>query len=669
MTPLWPVRDVPALRSATDMFGRHSDETRFSLRASPACSTSACLLAATLAAALLSTSGSARAAGTSLRADLVDAKGLKLDGIPKEWPEALAPLSHALKGRVGGPDLEARAALAYDDARLYVGADVTDDRLVAGGDRIELVLGFPGGSTRSVFLYPGEPGKSPGVARTFAGDAIAGARVIEAPRPGGWSLEASVPWSAIPEAATARVGLRAGLFVHDVDDGGAEQAVAGTATGTSYGALPRLLTEPEQALADGLLREKGLRGAPRFEALADVAGDAMKERVLVYDRWLVVLGPAFRGGKEYFFADLGVDVASGTMPSFEVRDVTGDDKSELVLRRRFGGPKRWREVFAILSFGRDAVPNPIFQHEVGLSRDSSSVTNEVAFFSDGKAQAVRVEIGAAKGFDASNYHEPTESSFDSVLLPWGAIRSQTYKLVGARFAKVDEEKQAATPPPEAAAPPAPPSPRPPSADELLGEVYALYKRERSASGRPRFDLAVDVDGDARAERVLLQGRDLVVFGKGFRGGKGYAFLTLSQLTSGADVRELTTRDVTGDGKQDLIVKAVQRAPAPPEAGGIGTVDREIVLVFQVAEDGIRRIFGAELGRSVGTKRVGGTLRYVAAGRATEIELAPGKAVDWGDKTYPWGQDSRSTGGLEPLLLPWGDAHPVRYRWNGSSFGK
>jgi hypothetical protein len=626
-------------------------------------------LGAALVAGLVSASARAYAEGASLRADLVGPKDVKLDGVPKEWPEALAPLSYALKGRATSKDLEARATLAYDDARLYVAADVTDDKLVAGGDRVELVIGFPGGATRSIDLYPGDPGKSPGVAKT-GGAAIAGARVVEAPKPGGFTLEASVPWSALPEAAGARIALRAGLFAHDVDDaGGAERNVAGTATGTTYAALPPLLTDPEQALADGLLRDKGLRFAPRFEAIADVAGDATKERVLVFDRWLVVLGPAFRGGKEYFFADLGVDVAGGMMPSFEVRDTTGDDKAEFVLRRRFGSPSRFREVMAILSFGAIDVPNPIFQHEVGVTTDGGSVTNEATLLPDGKRLAVRVEVGTAKGFDAGNYREPTESSFDAVLLPWGTVRAQIYKLSGSAYTKVDEVKQAATPPPAPPEAAPPPPPRAPSADELQGEVYATYKRERGATGKARFDLAVDVAGDARVERVLLHGRDIVVLGKGYRGGKGYAFLALPQLASDADVLDLTTRDLTGDGKQEIVVRAVQRAPAPREAGGSGTVDREVVLVFQVLEEGIRRVFGAEVARAVGAQRVSGTLRFLPAGKGADIELSPGKAVEWTEKTYPWAQDPGPAGGVEPLLLPWGGAQPVRYRWNGSAFAK
>ena len=63
------------------------------------------------------------------------------------------------------------------------------------------------------------------------------------------------------------------------------------------------------------------------------------------------------------------------------------------------------------------------------------------------------------------------------------------------------------------------------------------------------------------------------------------------------------------------------------------------------------------------------MRWVAAGKAAEIELAPGKATDWTEKTYPWAQDLGPAGGLEPLILPWGGAQPVRYRWTGSAFAR
>ena len=610
----------------------------------------------------------ARAEGTALRADLVEAKSIKLDGVPKEW-SGLVTLSYTLKGHLGKPDLEARAALAYDANNLYVAADVTDDVLRGGGgDRVEVVLGFPGGTVHEIELYPGDPGKAPGSAKTKDGSAISGAKVVEAPRAGGWTLEASVPWSAFPTAKQVRVGLRGAIFVHDVDSGSTEKNVIGTAPSAAYASLPSLNTEAEQSLHDGLLKDKGIRGAPRFNLIADVAGDSMKERVLVYDRYLVVLGSNFRKGSEYYFSDLGVDGAN--LLSCEVRDFTGDGQSEIILKKRLVSGSKNRDLLQVLTFGSSETPTSIFQHEVGVASDLGSLTNDVSYVPDGMRTAIKITPGTARGFNAGNYREPTETSYDPVLLPWGPIASQLYKVSGGAFARASEEKQAPSP---AAAPagveaslpglPGLPSlPRatpPPSASELMDKVYDLYKRERGVSGRPRFDLAVNVSGDAQAERVLLHDRDIVVFGKGFKNGTGYTYLTLQQFTTPADILEMTARDLTGDGKAEIIVKGVLHAAG---LGG-GTVDREVLLVFQVQNDQIKRVFAAEIGRAMGKKRVSGAVRFPGGG----IELAPGTAVEWTAATYPFTQDAGPVGGLEPLLLPWSGIAPQRYRWSGSGF--
>ncbi|WP_437630575.1 hypothetical protein [Sorangium sp. So ce854] len=112
----------------------------------------------------------ALAAGTPL----VESKWLKLDGVPKEWPVALTALGTRVKGKPAKADLSAQAAIAYDDARVYVAADVTDDALRGGADHVKLVLGFPGGKVQAVALYPGQPGKTAGVARLPGGKAAAG---------------------------------------------------------------------------------------------------------------------------------------------------------------------------------------------------------------------------------------------------------------------------------------------------------------------------------------------------------------------------------------------------------------------------------------------------------------------------------------------------------------
>src|SRR6202042_3092590 len=86
-----------------------------------------------------------------------------------------------------------------------------------------------------------------------------------------------------------------------------------------------------------------------------------------------------------------------------------------------------------------------------------------------------------------------------------------------------------------------------------------YRKDRGVGGdvSPTVDLKVHVAGDHRPERVVLLGRDVVVFGPGFKGGTGYIFFTLAQFSDAADIKELTARDLTSDGAAELVVRGVR----------------------------------------------------------------------------------------------------------------
>src|SRR5690349_17049675 len=101
---------------------------------------SASFTALACAAGALLAAQPADAAGTSIKAALVETSSIKLDGIPKEWP-ALMALSSTVKGAPSKTDLQAQAAISYDSSNIFIAADVTDDALRGGGDRISVVIG------------------------------------------------------------------------------------------------------------------------------------------------------------------------------------------------------------------------------------------------------------------------------------------------------------------------------------------------------------------------------------------------------------------------------------------------------------------------------------------------------------------------------------------------
>lgn len=613
----------------------------------------------------------ANAAGTAIKAALVETSSIKLDGIPKEWP-ALMALGHTVKGAPSKTDLQAQASISYDGSNIFVAADVTDDVLRGGGDRVSVVIGFPGGAVHEVELFPGEPGKSAASAKTKEGKAITGAKVIEAPRSGGWTLEASIPWSAFPPATTTRVGLRGALFVHDADASTTIEASVGTAPSAAYESLPPVSIESEQALGESL-KAKKIKNVPRYNLIADVAGDALKERVIVFDQVLVVLGPTFRKGAEFFWTDLGVDASQGMLPGCETRDLTGDGQAEIIMRKRLGKPKSYREYLQVLQFGKSDAPTMIFQTEIAVVTEKGSVENDVQFVADGGKMAITIKPGTAKNFDAGNYAEARETNMDPALLPWETVASRTYKWNGKGFVKSGEEKQAGTPaPPVVATVAVGPTPKVqsqpvagPSMNELLDRVYSQYKRDRNVTGKPRFNVSADVTGDAGTESVLVHDRDLVVFGNGWKNGTGFTYMSLGQFAKGSDINEVTTMDLTGDGKAEIIVKGTITGANSSE----GPLSRDVMLVYQLENDGLKRIFAAETARSQGRKRIEGAVRFVKASKAMDIEIASGKATEWNAGNYPFTQDTSPVGGVEPLILPWSNLAPVRYRWKAGSFTK
>ncbi len=625
----------------------------------------------------------------TFRLDLVDPKArVKVDGVLGEWPgrvRARTPVKGA------GDGLAFAAALQYDDQKIYVAGEVTEKSFVRTAsyaeteDHASLVLAFPSGGTFVTYeigLFAGKEGDVAGAVRFLSGGRgdVPGAKLVEAPAPsgGGYTFEAVIPWSTFAEARTVRVGLRGVARYYDADAAGVRAIVAtGAGSVESPAALPYVPTQPEQSIIEGLLIPKRLSQTPRAEALADVGGDAMKERVAVYDHYFTICGPGYRGGKEFFFRDLAADLVS-----LDARDVTARGKDDVLVRRRFkvpGSEGRTREWFEIWSVLKTDEPVTTFAHEIAVVSGARRVANAVHV----SAREVEISVEPASGWDASSYAEPQSTDVEPVLLPWGSVKSQLFKFEAGKFAKSKEVAQAPTPAagavtaqaaarPEAAAAPAAHVPEAQTVrkgSDLSSLLFAQYKADKGlpADTKPRVDLEVHVAGDARAERVLLVGKDLVVFGPGFRNGTQYATLTLQQFADPADVTDVTARDLTGDGGADLVVRGKRRIAAPAANGG-DPVELEAMFVYEVKGPQITRVFAIETAREQSGKRVQGLVQFVPArgGKSFDIDVRPGVAKGWTEKTFPWRED-KPGGGIEPLLLPWGTTGTLRYRYDGTTF--
>ncbi len=635
-------------------------------------------IVAFLAAALAASSLPAGAATRVIAAEPVDDVKLRIDGDLREWPNKMVELGETLDGQPAPGDPAVAATVAYDENSLYVVLKIGDKKIVrtsaagAAEDHAILHLSFPKGPTYAVQLLPGLPGKVAGAVK-LKGAPVNGAKIVEAPSSKGLHVEAQIPWTTFPEAARLRVGLRANITYTDVDAPGSVSAVVGTSRDSSGKQMPSLLLASEQGLEDALVKSKGLPSHPAREAYGNVAGDSMIERVAVWGSNLVIVGPHFRAGKEFYFADLGVADASQVV-RLELVDFDGDARDEIVVQKRVGTSEKYREVLTVLKVGPGDQPFLAFAHETGIKTPVGSIRNKLKLSKAG----IEIAQGESKGFEAGSFAELQPGDMGATLLPWESVGSRTFVWKGKGFEPASQTgftpkagAQAAGGKPRHAAgrndePIAPPAPRPPSQDELLERVYALYKKDRGVAGKPSFDFVTDVAGDRGAERVLIHGKDMVVFGKGFREGLSYAFIAVG-VAEPKDILDVTARDITGDGKAEIIVRAVLHAKASKALGG-DVITRHALMIYGVQGDGLVRIFAAETGRSLGKDQILGAVAFVPTKRGFDMELKPARAVGWTEQTYPFPPDATAAGGLEPLLLPW-TSESRKYRFDGKVFSK
>jgi hypothetical protein len=613
----------------------------------------------------------------AMRAVLTDAP-VKLDGLLKEWPR----LSPAKIVTPENSSVKASFAVQYDEEKIYVAGEIEAPRftrtakMALSEDHVVLSMGIPNGALYTGFdlgIFAGKSGETAGAIKHLSGahkgEELEGTKIVEAPSTsssGGYAFEAAIPWSAFG-SPKLRMGLRGALGVALA----APLSAVGPRTGENLGkgasapkSLPQLLTEPEIAVLEGLLEPKGLaQNAPSFDIFSDVTGDGVKERVAIYGHYLTICGPKYREGKQFFFRDLGGDGAG-----LEARTLTQKGRDDLLVRKRVSVQQATHEVLEIWSFKNDE-PETVFAQQLSVFSSAKQISNAARI----RGGVIEVTVDKGVGWDAASYSEPTLDGAEPLLLPWGSTKLRSYRFEGGRFVRNKEaaaessHAPVTTTPVSAALPKDLPTPKVSKGSEATARsgtaMLEDFRKARSVAAdvKPKADLSVSVSEDPRPERVLLVERDLLVLGPGFRGGARYEYLSLEQFEKPSDITEVTARDLTGDGSAEIIVRGQRRTTA-----GGADVTSDVMFIYTVDDKGIRRIFSIETGRSIGKKRIQGMVQFVPGAKSFEIDVQPGVAKGFTEKTYPFSEESPG-GALEPLLTPWGKTKKLHYTWNGTKF--
>jgi hypothetical protein len=584
-------------------------------------------------------------------------KQIRVDGELGEWRGARF---QKLGEGAGG---SAEVALAHEGTGLFVAARVRDDAFVrttqpsAAEDAIVVRLAFPvrGAFAESeLWLFAGRIGETAASAQLRSGGnsglrALRNVQIVEGPHAGGYAVEAFVPWNGF-EGGADWAFARGALRLHDVDSKGGRATGPSTAPGALMAAqLPWLAIDggPVSAFAS-FLRAKNLeQSVSKLDFVGNVRDDARAERVVVMSSFIAVSG----AGGTFNFAELPV-ASAADVTSAELRELTADDKPELVVRLRQQNELGKREVVHVYGFATDT-PSTLFGVELRKQTNAGSVDARLRFERAARGPTeIVISAGEADGLTPENYAETPAGQIVPIALPWGAWRERVYAWDGSRFALKSERKNPAAqapaspvPPPTAAAARAVESAleSAPASRAALAPLEA-YKRARGIGPEvaARFAQTTNLFGDARPEALAVFGRELAVTGEGLGGDAGFFYLGLP-VADPADVLGVQTGDLTGDGRRELLVRVRQR---------IGDVQRELVYCYALGGQRVEQLLAVEVSRARGAQRIDNKVALVADKQRSVLTIDPGVARGWSASDYPFVAESLD--GVAPLLLPWKD---------------
>jgi hypothetical protein len=610
---------------------------------------------------------------------------LVLNGAVGDW-RGVAPLvavddaAQVVRGAsawTGPSDASFTFALARDEQLLYVAAEVHDDQIVrtaahrANEDALIVTIAAGEGNrapTYELVIQPGVTGQFPGRVRLGARP-IAGALVSDAPlaEGSGFTIEASIPLRALPALASNAAVLRARVAYQDADAAGRAAADTVIASGPGDaqhpGELP-LVAPAGVHGTDALIRSfADAYHVDLTDTFLDrpenVAGDAALERVIVMPRFIVAAGPGLEGGQRYTIIEHPAR-ARGDVLESELRDVTGDGRKDVILRLLVAERNHARELLYVYGAPEGGSHlRRIFAHELAYTEGSNGVTDRATFEPSGGG--IRVTLNNATGYSATRRPPAPEAGTLPPLAPWGPNRLAVYRWSDATHSF----EPARTEPNGGNVVADTPSQSMTEAPTSLDAVLRNFRRREHLpeDARPQFTAAGNVAGDRVPETVQIYGRHLVVVGENFMSGRSSYSLELP-VDNDADVLGLQLGDVTDDGHEDALIR-VRRTNQSSVRGRQLDVQHEYLMVYSFDEGHRGRVLAVEIARRAGGDSITNVVRPPPHGRNNSLTIEAGTSGGgWNAQTYPF-HDQPMTG-FEPLLVPWGPARRVTYRWNGTA---
>ena len=175
-------------------------------------------------------------------------------------------------------------------------------------------------------------------------------------------------------------------------------------------------------------------------------------------------------------------------------------------------------------------------------------------------------------------------------------------------------------------------------DGVMQGFYGSHKLSKSSVKHTYANVA----GDDRLEALVVGGSVVGIMGPGFQSGASYTYLQLS-----SDMISVDTRDVSGNGLDDIVVKY-------RESNSLGS--RVMLAVYSFVVTEVRRILAQELEVRQGSKSVTCSATFMDnhLDGGEMLHVTPGKATGWTKITYK----NTPEYGVGAVLLPW-DKEPQR----------